>query len=428
MAGASGRTKVALSWGMLDQIVNSGSNFLFVVIAAKALAPSEFGAIAFAFELYVLSVLAARGFASDCLTSRFAGLPAETVRTATKSAGTTSLVAAAAVAVGTVLTALFVDAPLSGVLLVAAVLLPGLALQDFVRNALMVAGRVRDTFLNDVLWAVIQLPALGLAIWIHPSPETVFGAWAATGGLAALVGLFQLRSGLASPKAVKPWLQQNRDLWPYFVGDNMVFEITSLLVVVVISSTSGLVGLAGFRVAMTLCAPLTTVGRGITAVAVVILARRRTEPAWVRSSALRISGVLAPIAIAWGALMTFLPDVVGQALFGQSWQHGTSLVFWAGFMCAATLFGAGAIAGMRALSAGREVVTARLTASVTAGAFAIVGGLLDGVHGMFVAVAISFPLQCVIWWVALRTSARRAPNDDSADETTADPAAQPDLP
>jgi len=408
MVKGSGRTKVALSWGMLDQIANSGANFLFVIIAAKALAPSEFGAVAFAFELYALAVLAARGFASDCLTSRFAGLPQETVRAATRSAGTTSLAAGLVVAVGTVLTAFFVHAPLSGVLAVAAFLLPGLALQDFVRNALMVAGRVRATFLNDALWAVIQLPALGLAVWLHPTAETIFGAWAATGGLAALVGLVQLRTGLAGPAAVKPWLQKNRDLWPFFVGDNMVFEITSLLVVVVISSTSGLVGLAGFRVAMTLCAPLTTIGRGITAVAVVILARRRTEPRLVRAGAVRISGVLAPIAILWGALMTFLPDFVGRALFGQSWQHGTDLVFWAGFMCAATLFGAGAIAGMRALSAGRQVVTARLTASVTAGIFAITGGLVDGVHGMFVAVAISFPLQCVIWWVALRNSAHRA--------------------
>ena len=74
------RTGATLSWGVLDQIVSSGSTFIFIVVAAKALNASEVGAISFAFELYLLGVFAARGVAGDPLTSRYSGLANDELR------------------------------------------------------------------------------------------------------------------------------------------------------------------------------------------------------------------------------------------------------------------------------------------------------------------------------------------------------------
>lgn len=405
------RASKTISWGLLDQIASSGSNFVFMIIAARALLPQELGAIAFAFELYLLSVLVSRGVAGDPLTSRFAGFTHELLRRPIKAATTAALLVAAVVGTGLAVSSIWVDMPLGPVLLVAAVAMPGLTLQDYVRTALIVSDRARSTFLNDAFWALLQLPFLWLAVTHHPSATSVFGAWAGTGVVAGLVGLVQLKCIPASATTLRPWLSETRTLWPFYVADNLLFQATSLLVVAIISATSGLAGLAGFRVAMTAYAPLSTVARGIMSVAVAMLARGRSDPEQVRKNSLLISSVLTPLPLVLGATLLLVPTAWGEALFGLSWREAEPLVFWAGFVSAAALFSAGVISGLRALGAGPHVLRARINTSIIACAFAAVGGVLGGVLGMFIALAVAFPLQSALWWFSLRRATTQALHD-----------------
>lgn len=392
----------------MDQIVASGSNFLFVVIAATSLRAVEFGAVAFVFEFYLLSVYVARGVAGDPLTSRFSGLAGARLRPPVQSAATAAIFVGVGMGLLVAAGAWFAEPPLRDVLLVAAVALPGLTLQDFVRSALIVQGRVRATFFNDALWAVIQLPAMGLVIVLNPTAPGVFGAWAATGFLTALVGLVQLKCGGAHPRAVRGWLRETRDLWPYYLADNLVYGLASLLLIVVVSATAGLAAMAGFRVAMTVYAPLSLVGRGMVTVSVAMLARQRDRPAWVRGRALLMSAVLTPLALGWGVLMLFVPTTVGTTLFGESWTEAEPLVFLASFVCAAGLFATGVVVGLRALGAGRQTLAGRLAVSIGASAAAAVGGVLGEERGVFLALACFFPIQIVVWWWLLRHAAREA--------------------
>lgn len=402
------RARTTISWGLLDQVVASGSTFVFVVIAASSLKPTEFGAIAFVFEFYLLGVFVARGVTGDPLTSRFSGLDARSLRGPMRSATTTAILTGSGMGLLVAAGASFAGPPLRDVLFVAAVALPGLALQDFVRSALIVQGRVRATFCNDTLWAVSQLPAMGLAIAIHPTAATVFGAWAATGCMAALVGLVQLRSGVAHPRRAVGWLRETRDLWPYYLADNLVYQLSALLLMVVVATTAGLAAMAGFRVAMTVYAPLSLVGRGVISVSVAMLARRRNDPAGVRRRAMLISAILTPMALTWGVLMLFVPTAAGEALFGDSWHEAEPLVFLASFVCAAGLFATGAVIGLRSLSAGRHTLAGRLIVSIGASGAAAIGGTLGEEHGVFMALAWFFPVQVAVWWWLLRHSARKA--------------------
>lgn len=403
-----GRTGATLSWGVLDQIVSSGSTFIFIVVAAKALNASEVGAISFAFELYLLGVFAARGVAGDPLTSRYSGLTNDELRPYIRSSAAAAMLMGVGLGILLALGSFFADPPLRYVLLVGAVALPGLTLQDFVRSALIVQGRVRATFVNDCLWTFGQVPVLIVATKINPSAPTVFGAWAATGALAALIGLLQLGTGIGVPSAVRPWLRETRDLWPYYLGDNLVYELTSLTFLVVVSATAGLAAMAGFRVAMTMYSPLSLVGRGVITVSVAMLARRRSDPESVRRNALLISAVLTPFAIGWGLVMLVLPMSVGEAFFGESWHEAHPLVFLASFVCAGSLFSTGAIVGMRALGAGRHTLTGRLIFAVGAGACATIGGILGQATGVFEALAWFFPVQALMWWLLLRDATQRA--------------------
>lgn len=402
------RARTTLSWGLLDQVVASGSNFMFVVIAATSLRAPEFGAIAFAFEFYLLSIYMARGVAGDPLTSRFSGSSVDQLRRPVRAATATAVLVGAGAGLLVAAGAWFADPPLRTVLIVAAFALPGLTLQDFVRSALIVQGRVRATFFNDAFWAVAQLPAMGVVILIDPTAPGVLGAWAATGCLAGLIGLVQLRCGAVNPRAVPEWLGETRSLWPYYLADNLVYGLASLMLMLVVSATAGLAAMAGFRVAMTVYAPLSLIGRGMITVTVAMLARRREEPDWVRGRALLVSTVLTPMALGWGALMLLIPTAAGEALFGESWRQAEPLVFLASFVAAAGLFSTGVVIGLRALSAGRHTLVGRLSVAVGGSAAAAIGGLMGEERGVFVALACFFPIQIIVWWLLLNHATRDA--------------------
>lgn len=404
----SRRTRTAVSWGLLDQVVASGATFVFIVVATSGVTARELGAIALVFELYLLSVFVARGITGDPLTSRFSDADPERLRAAIRASSTTAILVGTALGLLLAATAWIASPPLRHVLLVGAVALPGLTLQDYVRAALIVQGRVRATFVNDAFWALGQLPAMGLAILLHPTAATVFGAWAATGCTAALIGLVQLRCGLGGPGAVPRWLGDTRDIWPYYLADNLVYQLSALLLMVVVSSTSGLAAMAGFRVAMTVYAPLSLIGRGVITVSVSLLAPRREDPLGVRRNALLISAVLTPLALGWGLLTLLVPTSAGEALFGESWLEAEPLVFLASFVCAAGLFATGVAIGLRALSAGRHALVGRVTVAVGASIAAVIGGALGAERGLFLGLALFFPVQAVVWWLLLRDAATRA--------------------
>ncbi len=117
------------------------------------------------------------------------------------------------------------------------------------------------------------------------------------------------------------------------------------------------------------------------------------------------------MALAWGFLMLLVPTSVGEALFGESWQEAEPLVFLASFVCASGLFATGVAVGLRALSAGRHTLAGRITVSVGAAIAATVGGVLGQERGLFLALAIFFPVQVVVWWGLLNHAARAAERD-----------------
>ena len=90
--------------------------------------------------------------------------------------------------------------------------LPGLMLQDSWRFSFFAHGRGVHAFLNDMIWAVILVPALVLVN--RSGHATVFWfvfAWGAAATVAALAGPFQAR---VVPRLLgaRRWLTEQRDL------------------------------------------------------------------------------------------------------------------------------------------------------------------------------------------------------------------------
>jgi len=393
---------------MLDQVLASASNFVVIVIVARSLSAGGFGSFSVAFEVYILTVFIIRGLASDPLSTAHASDAPEQLRQAVSSAAVTTVVATCCLGLVVAGISFVVGDQLAPVLLALAIGLPGLALQDYFRYALIVQGNARAAFFNDLTWGLFQLPLLWVAISQESGATGLLAAWAVAGNAAAVLGLLQTRSGLGRLSQVRPWLRRHRKLWPYFLLDNVIFQASNLVLVVVISVAAGLAQVAGFRAAMTVYAPLAIVGRGIVGVSVPLLARRSHDPRAVKRSALVIAWLLGPMALAWATVTLFIPDHVGRAFLGDSWEIAEPLVFLAGITSAVGMFTVGTSVGLRALGAGREGLNARIVVSTLGLGCAAVGGLIDGAYGVFMALALSAPFQVATWWWLLSKATDQA--------------------
>lgn len=396
-----------VAWGLLDQVLSSASNFIVTIIAARSLTAAGFGAFALAMVVVMVTVFVARGLASDPLATRHAGHDDVTQRRAGRAGSSTAVLSALVVAVLAAVAGLLAGGALGRVLLVMAACLPGITLQDYLRYVLIVRGRARDTFLNDLFWFVVQFPLMAAALAVGGDAALLLAAWGVAGTLAAGLGLWQAGTGLGALELVRPWLREHRDLWPFFVLDNLVYQATNLVVVVVISVATSLADVGGFRAAMTVYAPLAIIGRGIVGVAVPELARRRDDPLAVERASLVVGGVLAPMALVWAVVASSLPDSWGRAAFGASWALAEPLVLLAGVSVAAGQFAVGTAVGIRALGAGRQGLLARAVVSGLALVAAAVGGVLDGAYGVMVALALTAPAQVATWWWLLAQAVRR---------------------
>ena len=415
--GASRR----VAWGLLDQVLASASNFIVTIIAARSLSAAGFGSFALAMVVVMMTVFLARGLASDPLATRHSADSADGIRQAGRAGAATAVVSSVVVAAASVVVALAVGGEVGRVLLVTAAVLPGVTLQDYLRYLLIVQGRARDTFVNDLFWFVIQFPLMAAALAVGGAGALLLAAWGVAGTLAAILGLWQARTGISAWTQVRPWLRRHRDLWPFFVLDNLIYQATNLVVVVVISLVTSLAEVGGFRAAVTVYAPLAIIGRGVVGVAVPELARRRDDPRAVERASLVLGGVLAPMALVWAAGSALLPESWGRAAFGDSWALAQPLVFLAGISIAAGQFAVGTAVGIRALGAGRQGLAARVVVSALGLVAAAIGGVVDGAYGVMVALALTAPAQVVTWWWLLARAVRRP-------GAGADPQSDPTLP
>ena len=213
---ASGR----LTWGLGDQAMSSLTNFLLSIFVARSLGAEQFGAFSLAYVTYGLAINASRGLSIEPLLIRFSGTDLRTWRRAAAGCTGTALVVglvtgACALAVGALV------GGTTGLAFIALGLtLPGLLLQDSWRYSFFALGRGHHAFINDTVWAAIQIPALLLLkLSGHATVFWFVLAWGVSAGIGAAVGSLQARVA-PNPIGATQWLARHRDLGPRYLAEN----------------------------------------------------------------------------------------------------------------------------------------------------------------------------------------------------------------
>ncbi|MEX2586895.1 MAG: hypothetical protein WD602_02740 [Actinomycetota bacterium] len=280
-----------------------------------------------------------------------------------------------------------------------AVVLPGLLVQDGWRHSFFAAGNPRTAAVNDLVWTFLQLLFVaGIMRAGRDSPTSFLLAWGLAANLAAVLGGFQAR---LLPSLVRPdkWLKAHRDLIPAFTIEFFAARGAHQAVFYVVGGISGAFAVGALRAAEVVLGPLNTLF--VTARTVYIpegvRVAERSTTALLRGMAF-LSIVLALTSIAWGVLLLFLPNRIGEFLLGDSWTAAKSVMVPMLLLKASLGASIGPIVGLRAIARANASARVRLILGIVTLASGTVGAFSAGAIGAAVGIALTGALGVALWW------------------------------
>jgi O-antigen/teichoic acid export membrane protein len=405
-----------LGWSMTDQALFSVTNAALSIIVARGVTAEAFGAFAISFSVYAFLIGLQRAWITEPFTMRFADAQPAVLRAAARHAtgaalwlGCCSGLLVMAVGLG------LRGTPTGTSLLALAVSLPGLLVQDSFRAVFFSQGRARSAAANDGLGAVVQLAGAGTLVATgHASVLLLVLTWGTANTLGALYGCLQSRF-LPQPGGALRWMSGSRHLWgfmvPQYLGVMGCYQFAVLLVGVV--GTAGDVG--ALRSAAVLLGPLSILSSSILAFAIPEIVRRRDRPpSFHLRAALVISGAHVLATAAWGGLLLALPYEAGQAVLGDSWTTGRSILPAAVVGQAAVLVTVGVSTVLIGFSAAKALLRLSFLLPPLHISLGVGGSLLFGVQGAAAGFALSACITAPFWWIYFNRFLRRMSADRAA--------------
>jgi O-antigen/teichoic acid export membrane protein len=284
--------------------------------------------------------------------------------------------------------------------------LPGLLLQDSWRFAFFALGRGGQAFLNDTIWAIALVPALGLLRLTHRQEVFWFIlAWGAAAAAAAAAGAWQ--AGIVpSLTDAWGWVRQHRDLGVRYMVESMSISGTTQLRTYAVGIIVGLTAIGYLQAATTLMGPFMVIYLGMTLVTVPEAVRAMHRS--VRSLRLfcLLAGVgLAVMCLAWGLmLLATLPHGLGDWLLGPIWRPAYPLILPLTISIMGGCIDSGATSGLHALGAARRSLRAGLIGSAIYLVCTVVGTVAWGIDGTVWGLALGTWAGAVVWWWQLRAA------------------------
>jgi O-antigen/teichoic acid export membrane protein len=389
-----------LSWGLADQLLSSATNFALGLLVARSVPPSEFGAFAIAYAVYILALGGSRALAGEPLVVRFSESDPDEWHAGVRSAAAIALVTGSIVGLGCFVAGFFFPSPLGTSLVVLGPLLPILLVQDVWRFAFFAEGKGSRAFLNDLVWALVLFAGLAVALSLQRSSVGwLVALWGGSGALAGVFGVLQTGIVPGGLRHARSWLRTHRDLVPRFFAEFALSGASANLTLIGIGAVTELTQVARLRAGQVALGPLNVLfsGAGVVTVAEGVRRLRESPDALVRSSR-RISIVLGIVALAWGAMILMLPDRVGSWLLGENWFGAHSVILPLSLGSAAVGLAFGPVTGLRSLAAAKRSLRARFIDASLTSALMLAGAIVHGALGAAWGLAIAGAIRSPMWW------------------------------
>ena len=395
---------------MVDQGVSSLTNFAVVLLAIRTVGSAQFGAFSLAYVTYSFALSASRGLVTGPLQVRFSATDLPTWRRAVAQCTGTAAVAGVVAGIGVLAMALVLDGTARLAFVALGLTLPGLLLQDSWRYAFFALGRGGQACLNDTIWALALIPALGLVRVTHHQHVFWFIlAWGAAAVLAAAAGAWQ--AGVAPrPSHAWEWVRAHRDLGFRYMVESMSINGATQLRTYAVGIIVGLTAIGYLQASSTLMGPFMVLYQGMTLVTVPEAVRfMRRSLRHLRLFCLLAGVALAVLCLAWGViLLAALPRGLGEWLLGPIWRPAYPLVLPLTISIMGGCIDSGAASGLHALGAARRSLRAGLIGSAIYVTCAVVGTLAAGVQGTVWGLALGTWVGALVWWWQLRAALRES--------------------
>jgi O-antigen/teichoic acid export membrane protein len=404
------RIGARLSWGLADQAMSSLTNFILTAYIARSLGATQFGAFSLAYLTYGFANNASRGLSIEPLLVRFSGPELTRWRRATGGCTGTALLVGLITGALALTAGMLIGGTTRLAFVALGLMLPGLLLQDSWRYAFFAAGRGHLAFINDMVWAFVQVPLLvGLKVTGHANVFWFIIAWGAGAYVGAILGIFQAR---VMPRLVGAtlWMIRHRDLGPRYLLENTGANASGTVVNYSNSSILGLAAVGDIQGANVLMGPFKIILFGLGMITIPEAAHiLRRSPRRLPLFCLAVSGALALAALIWGAvLLVVMPLGVGHLILGSIARPAYPLILPTVLAIAGNCAGVGPGVGMHALGAARRSLRASLWNSAIIIPAGVAGAFVAGVLGTLYFTAVAAWLTTGMSWWYFRKAMRES--------------------
>jgi hypothetical protein len=386
-------------WGLFDQFLSSATNLVGSIVAAQRLTKAGFGAWSVGFSLSVVMLGISRALAADPLTIRYSGSTPSEQRLEISKVFAVPIVGGLGVGLPLAGAGLLMSSTLGGVLAVVGFSLPFLLFQDCCRLVMFMQRRASSAAMNDLVWLVATVAALGFLSSHHSPAWLIELCWTCGAALAAGFGWWQidLRPSL-SPGS---WIRKHADLCVPFSIDFLLITGVTYVVVFGLAAFRGVENTASFRGAQVLMGPIFVLWAGIANQAAPLFARRAagSVSGLVRLS-IKLSVGLAVPAVCWLALLLLVPDRFGRGVLGATWISARVLLPSVGLTYVMTVAAAGPFLALRAQGDASIALRVRGFVAPLILGFGLVGAFSGGAVGAALGLLIANTIGLPMWWRA----------------------------
>lgn len=386
------RLRTRLGVAVADQALSAGTNVLFMLIAARELDPKAFGVLSVLYVCWLITAGISRSVCGEPALVRIdtgPGWPRAVLASG-------ALVAGACATLTAVVGSLAMPGHRSAVLLLA-VLLPAMILQDLGRYVAFAQRRPAGALRLDVTWAVAQCALLvtfgvtGLLTLL-----TLLLSWAGAGALAGVHSL--TLHARRVPRPSMRWVHESWTLGSRYLATFATSAGIALATGLCLGLIAGVEAVGALRGVQVDFGALNVLFAGVIAALVPEGARQDMASEVVRVRLFRVSAALVAIAVAATIVGVALPDRVGTAFLGDTWPAAQDLVLPVGI---AATFGAalaGADVGLRSARAVRMSLGVHLRLAPLQLLLPIGGAFVADAAGYSWGLAIAMGAACVLWW------------------------------